>query len=400
LSSRRDLFAGRLDAGERFGLGVGTLTCERMWPFGQGQWTALLTEGRLEPETSWAVLKPSPKWPGALRRLFRRGRARWLLDAGLAAWPFEHDPIVDGVEDVLDPQTVGLPSSLERGRLVGFKPLRRAVTRFDDASSRPAFYVKHLRPGHAEAQARHHDSLVSWTSSNAGFRIPKLLDVREKPDFVVWERASGVALRQILLTADGQRGATAAGICLASLHVCPLQPLATRTRKSELATLGKWLALVAPFHQKSQEILAVSSSLAACSRDLGQTPSTLAHGDFHDGQILLDEKHTTLLDIDTLVLAEPELDVGNLLAHFDFLRLAHPEVTKTDFEPTLLEAYARGHGPFLDARRLTWYRVCAVLRLSCVHAARHNTHHLANALAAWARQLTHQVWAERKEVVS
>ncbi|MCZ6508416.1 MAG: phosphotransferase [Acidobacteria bacterium] len=399
MSSRSALFEGRLDAGRRFGLGAGRLTCERMWPFGQAQWTALLTEGQLEPDTSWAVLEPAAEWPAALRRLFRRGRARWLLDAGLAAWRLEHDPIIDGVDDVLDPRAVGLAPSLERGRLLGFKPLRRAVTCFDASANQPAFYVKHLRPGRAEAQARHHDTLASWTVSHAGFRIPSLVDVRNKPDFMVWERARGVSLRKVLLSRDGQRGAAAAGSCLASLHVCPLQPLAARTRESELATAEKWLSLAAPLHPRSQDLLEVSSALAGSSRNMGRAQPALAHGDFHDGQLLLDEEHTTLLDIDTLVLAEPELDAGNLLAHFDLLRVAHPELTRTDFEPAFLEAYARGRGPLLDAPRLAWYRACAVLRLSCVHAARHSTHHLAGSLANWAQHLASR-WAERKEIVS
>ena len=42
-------------------------------------------------------------------------------------------------------------------------------------------------------------------------------------------------------------------------------------------------------------------------------PTTLIHGDFHMGQVHVDETHTWLIDFDAVAVADPAADLGNIV---------------------------------------------------------------------------------------
>lgn len=101
----------------------------------------------------------------------------------------------------------------------------------------------------------------------------------------------------------------------------------------------------------------------------GSGVNVLAHRDLHDGQLLWDGRNLALLDLDTVCLAEPALDLGNLAAHVDLMKLtcrlgpaAHAEVRGllADAASSLAVAPAR----------LGVYHRAACLRIALVHSFR------------------------------
>ncbi len=88
------------------------------------------------------------------------------------------------------------------------------------------------------------------------------------------------------------------------------------------------------------------------------------------------------MDLDTLALGDPELDVANLATHLT-LRSLQGLCSLADairLQRELLSAY----GDALDEERLLAYGAAAQLRLACVYAFRPRWRHLSAALAALA----------------
>jgi aminoglycoside phosphotransferase (APT) family kinase protein len=94
----------------------------------------------------------------------------------------------------------------------------------------------------------------------------------------------------------------------------------------------------------------------------GGTPRLL-HRDLHPGQLLLDGPRVGFVDLDSAALGEPELDVGNLLAHLDLWRVLDSDARALAAgADALREAYER-LAP-LSPRRLALYRAGALARLA------------------------------------
>ncbi len=401
----RALTASGLDLGLLPGEAGGELGCDRIWPSTDRAWIARFRETRLDPHSSWALFGSSGEWPRPLRKLLDDGRAHRLPEAAVAAWRLESDPVLDGVSDSLDPTHLG-PTYLgsghgigARGRVLGYKPLRRAVIRFDDKAGRARRFVKHVQSGRAREIAARHAVLATWARATSGFSLPELLEVHERPDYVVWAAVPGVTVEHGLRETRGRATIAALGRCLASLHRHPARLPLSRSRAAELETTAAWISVGAALHVDAG-MTATLRELEAAADYLTPARPVLAHCDLHDGQFLLDEKQTYLLDFDTLALAEPELDLGNLLAHLDLRRFARPELENLELEEILLEAYVRARGPMPDRQRLTWYRALSALRLACVHASRPETRDHAPRLAALAWQTTHELRGTQEELAS
>lgn len=163
--------------------------------------------------------------------------------------------------------------------------------------------------------------------------------------------------------------------------------LPEHTGAHEAAVLHRWLvrtraagaldALDAAAGGRGRIERGVERACAALGED--PRPAVVAHRDLHDGQLLWDGRELSLIDLDTAAAAEAALDLGNLAAHVDLMRVtgrlgaaAHDRVLG------LLDDVASRLPT--TARRLRAYTDAARLRLALVHVFRPG----AGAwLAAW-----------------
>ena len=79
---------------------------------------------------------------------------------------------------------------------------------------------------------------------------------------------------------------------------------------------------------------------------------------------------TTLLDLDTLALGDPALDVGNFLAHLTLREDQSPEESRriAAGRQTFIAGYQFRDAPFWE--RVSWWEFAALLRLVCVYVLR------------------------------
>ena len=109
-------------------------------------------------------------------------------------------------------------------------------------------------------------------------------------------------------------------------------------------------------------------------RQSSNTPGVLAHRDLHQKQLLISETSVGILDFDTVCLAHPALDVGNLQAHVYF------ESQREGFESAPLEAALSAEIQNSSASEIAVWRCSALLRLAMIYAFSHEAKTTINSL--------------------
>lgn len=161
---------------------------------------------------------------------------------------------------------------------------------------------------------------------------------------------------------DGFRATQAVMGALAALQALPIDaPL--HGPADELVILSGWAARMTKVFPDLAVLL--QAPLARLQHDmttLTAIPPVPCHRDLHEGQILLDQGRTGLLDFDTLRLGDPALDVGNLQAHLVLAGL-RGGVLRRAFVTAMDNAL-----PQFSLRRIALWRRAALLRLAMIYA--------------------------------
>lgn len=279
-----------------------------------------------QPPLTFAIdgerLEVLRSWPdGHGRRLFEcrdaAGRiraARIREDQRLTVLPYAQDP--------------KLPTLRPAGELLVHRAGKRAVTRTGDG------YVKHLRRDRAAGVAAA-TRTMTCLAGQAGFAVPEVIDVAEHS--VTVSPVPGRAL----LSLDDDRWDRAwvhwAELWPRLIAGSPVPGGGERLDESawdvhdahaEAGVVATWFA-----HLRSFDAGGLASTCAAplaeveervgaeLRSDCGspRTAPVIAHRDLHDGQMLYspDSGRLGMLDFDTAVLADRELDLANLDVHID-----------------------------------------------------------------------------------
>lgn len=246
---------------------------------------------------------------------------------------------------------VGAPAVFEE---LKHKPGRRLTLRAQGPDG--SVIVKLFHSGRASAVA---DRISCLREGPAEPEVPEVLAVDPAERLLVLSDVPGAPLREAVL-AGAEHECRRAGAALAAWHEAWVgwRPPALRehTIEREMAALIDRAAIA------SREI---GVGVGAALRKLNDEwlPVTAVHRDLYEEQILLGER-VGLIDLDDAALGPPELDVGNLLAHLDLMRLRLGVDVETGRE-ALLGGY--GERSALDPRLLERCRTLARLRLACIH---------------------------------
>jgi aminoglycoside phosphotransferase (APT) family kinase protein len=248
--------------------------------------------------------------PDALRRR--------LAKAGVALAPGDDEPV-----------------------LLQYRPRRRVALRLDGHVVKIYRDEKTYRAGVAglEAAAR----LRSIRTARGEAFVPEwLLTVQELlPGDVLGRRADA---------------AGDAGALLAELHATPLAglpPLKPEYRLKQVAASVNVVAAVTPHLARRAQALLRELELAA--PDLRVDDLVPSHGDFHGGQLLVQDEGYSLIDFDLLAAGPPAYDLANYAGHLipkEAPDLGHAAAVLD----TLVAAY--GRRPPL----LSWYLSASILR--------------------------------------
>lgn len=264
-------------------------------------------------------------------------------------------------------------------RLVAHQPERRAVVRRPGGT-----FAKVVRPDRVQVVTGAHRAARA-----AGVPVARLVEVRAA-GVVEWEPAPGRSLADLLpdvsVDLSGLRHAgQALGDALRRVHAASPPPgtgLRLHDVHAELATARHWVEQCAAHGLDGgddAELSAVADRLRAAEQREPVAPVPL-HRDLHEQQVFLaGDGAVTFIDLDTLALGDPVVDLANLLVHLRLaVRLGLPADRGRAVTDGVLEGY--GPGPAMR-RRLPAFEAVTALRLRGVHAFRPRSAHAARRLA-------------------
>lgn len=272
----------------------------------------------------------------------------------------------------------------EAATLVVHRPERRAVVRRTQPAA--TTYLKVVRPGRA----------LPGTVALPGVRVPTVLAAAVGRGTVECAELAGRSLHDLLGDAGIHIGGItavsrafhAAGRAVRALHAAVIPPETAPHRPvDEVAVTARWVdhALAHRVLDRKHRARA-TGSLEVLRTDLGGMPVPsalgLVHRDLHDKQILVaGADDAGILDLDTLAVGDPALDLANLLVHLE-LRMLQGHCNAA-VAGAAGDAFAHGYGPDQALRaRLPAYAGAARLRLACVYAFRPRWRNLASELLA------------------
>ena len=249
--------------------------------------------------------------------------------------------------------------------LLAHRAERRAVLQMGTGPDRR--YARVLPPRRVAAAVK------TWRVAkgifNGALGTPDPVEVDESRGVILTPALPGVSLHELLGSGEGLEHAGAVGRALRALHVAARRPqLGAHGPREEARVLEEWIDAVA-LHAPALE----GPVRRAGGRVLDQLERgplgemAPAHRDFHDGQVLVDGQGVSLLDFDTLCLAEPALDLANMLVHFELRALQR--LCPPAWAEAASAAVREGYGACPD-ERVRLYADATRLRLACVYAFR------------------------------
>jgi aminoglycoside phosphotransferase (APT) family kinase protein len=178
-----------------------------------------------------------------------------------------------------------------------------------------------------------------------GVSVAEPLGTLEPFHMTLQRAVPGISL-ETLLSPDAEPLMRRVAEAAYKLHRTPA-PLSRRhTAHDELVILRRQLDAVSaaqPQYEKRLELIVLACEALAGGLDnalLDARPATL-HRDFYPEQLLVDGNRLYLLDLDLCALGDPELDIGNFVAHLReyALRVLGDAAALSSLEGTLTEHY-------------------------------------------------------------
>ena len=240
------------------------------------------------------------------------------------------------------------------------------------------------RPGAtipAQRNARLNEQLA-WFS-NRRVRVPAVIGEIPELHLTLAAEARGRRFgeRPGTFAADALRAVAA----LATLHLTRLD-LPSFGARDELAIVRHWFDAIQRIDADAASRMApVVDILERHGEGVEDVQTCTIHRDFYEQQLVFGRRSTTIVDLDTLALGDPCLDVANLIAHLHLASMTSrrraPDTESLSAD--LVERYETERRP-LDRRSLAFYAVSSALRVGAVHAVRSRTRVCAPPMFALA----------------
>ena len=252
------------------------------------------------------------------------------------SWVLPFDPVLSGLAEVLSVEgarriaepVFGRPCSV-RSTIVRYRPTKRAVVRFEvrprGRSHGPPMilYVKVLRVDAADTIMR---LLPVMATVGDSYVLPTY---RPAADILVYPAREGISMREALTGRDSAAIPHPDAILDVLDNLGTLDDPGTPGPSSAVARLDRSMDLLRaalPHHAPALAEIA-EEIRAALGRD--GIPPVVVHGDFYEGQLLIDEAGALagVLDVDDIGMGDPVMDAANYTAHLVALGESHPEVS-------------------------------------------------------------------------
>jgi len=244
-------------------------------------------------------------------------------------------------------------------RCLRYWPERRYSAELSGPDGSRALLKAYTPRGYGRARCR-----AEAFRSHPPLRVASLLGFSDHHRLLAFEWLPGTLLAERLAAGEMDwRVMADTGAALAALHAQSPEGLESWTRQDEtdyLLSLSQEIAFICP------ELSGRSGKLARrlVSQLTGAPPMSVpVHGDFSDGQVLIDGRQVAIVDLDSSYRGDPADDLGSILAQLETYELSgrFPPGAVEQLGYALLGGYRRAarHAP---ADRVGLYTAAGLLR--------------------------------------
>lgn len=254
----------------------------------------------------------------------------------------------------------------EDGVVISHRPGKRAVVRRETPQG--IYFIKVVRPGRA---AKIMGGIRRAEPFDGPFRMPNVVDNTDST--VTFDQLAGTSMHESELFAQQEWAQAWSEFGQALVDVLSAKPSdceLVHRAEAEVRVLRQW------FERSERELPHAGRTAAALERISGQLlalPSERlapTHRDLHDKQLVWSpELGPGLLDTDTVCLADPALDLGNLRAHAA-LRVRQGLWSTVQAETVRFCLDSAAEQARVPRESVAVYECAATLRLSMVYALR------------------------------
>ena len=196
-----------------------------------------------------------------------------------------------------------------------------------------------------------------------GISMPEPLELNQELHMLFQEEVPGEALRMLVKQSPDPHYFKLLARGLAKLHQCPLNLVRKFMVKDHLLRCHPkhpFLAMALPeIAPKVEYIVKRAYEIEA---ELSDVAYTVFHGDFHLGQVHVENDLVWMIDFDTLSYGDPAADLGNMLVFLKGKARRRPAFQLC--MDTFLTEYFSGMDPKI-AERIPLYEALTHLRRAC-----------------------------------
>ena len=258
------------------------------------------------------------------------------------------------------------------GRVVAYRISKRCVTRLENPAAlhKPSVFLKRFRRTPADEILQAYRCLGSSLQRRSDGRIgaPALLDHLPDDRVLLFEGADASAWR---LTTNADDLCLAANV-LALLHSVPITCSRFHKPQDEVEIAHRWLPILKALDgEQHEQFRAIVGSLEQSCGEISSAACCLVHRDFYAAQVLRQRENTWIVDLDTMSMGHPEVDIATFSAHLllDEIVRGSTDDQAASLVRFFVDAY-RNHGGKLSPDHLRFYLSSAIARLAAIHATR------------------------------
>lgn len=245
--------------------------------------------------------------------------------------------------------------------VIRYKPEKRAVVRISsraksrsDQTKKPfTVYLRTYSDDRGRSVFHRMQDLNQALKSHPEVIAPHALFYIEDKRYLFTEGLDGRPFIELLSEADKFDFTAKAARALAALHQLNNVELLTRSSEdlmSDAKATAETLQLILP--EMSVVVKHILNRLQQLFSSSGSTQTGFVHGDFHSGQLLIQENATVVLDFDRSFRGEALLDVGNFYADLTIQGRHHRWKDTQAQIDSFVNSYVKSVGHSIDRERL------------------------------------------------
>ncbi len=202
-------------------------------------------------------------------------------------------------------------------------------------------------------------------ASNPNVTVPRALGYLDEKKYLLIEGLEGTPLNELMQASNRQGSIIRAAQALAVLHRLNGIKVFVRNTKNlmtDAGATGETVMHMVP--ELTDSIRSILTKLQELEIGDGQGENGFVHGDFHCGQLLIQDNTTAVLDFDRSFLGERMIDVGNFCANLYILGRQNRWNNTQELVDSYVLHYEKAVDLKLDRERLKLWTVYGLLLFS------------------------------------